>query len=312
VTTGLIYSSRYLDHDTGPGFPETSDRLTAVYKRLETTILSRLTLVEPGRTDSSLAELVHDPEYIDRVRKAVLRGDRVVDTTDNPIGAESYVVALLALAGVTTGIDLIMAGTVKNGMVLLRPPGHHAERDHAMGFCLFNNVAVAARYLQKHYSLNRIMIIDFDVHHGNGTQHIFENEEAVYYLSLHQHPFYPGTGLKEECGIGKGNGFTLNFPLPAGSDDQVYLKLMETQIADAVLDYRPEFLLLSAGFDAHEKDPIGGMNISSAGFQRMSRLLVSLAQETCQGRILSVLEGGYHLESLAESVELHLRELLKA
>lgn len=312
MATGLIYSSRYLDHDTGPGFPETSDRLTAVLKRLETSILPQLTVVEPGRTASSLAELVHDPEYIDRVREAVLRGDPVVDTTDNPIGARSYAVALLALSGVTTGIDLIMGGTVKNGMVLLRPPGHHAERDHAMGFCLFNNVAVAARYLQKYYSVNRIMIIDFDVHHGNGTQHIFETEETVYYLSLHQHPFYPGTGLKEECGIGKGNGFTLNFPLPAGSDDQVYLTLMETQIADAILDYCPDFLLLSAGFDAHEKDPIGGMNLSSSGFQRMTRLLVSVARESCEGRLLSVLEGGYHLDSLAESVELHLTKLLKA
>ncbi|MFQ6612018.1 MAG: histone deacetylase [Fidelibacterota bacterium] len=312
MATGLIYSPCFRDHKTGPGFPETPQRLTEIYQKLEKHLLPRLTVLEPGSPDSALAELVHTSRYIDRVRAAALRGDPVIDCSDNPICKHSYSVALLALSGVVTGVEQILKREFKNAMVLLRPPGHHAEIDQAMGFCLFNNAAVAARYLQKFHSVNRIMIIDFDVHHGNGTQHIFEEDSGVFYLSLHQHPFYPGTGLKAENGIGKGKGFTLNFPLPAGSDDQVYFDLMKNEVTDAVLRYQPEFLILSSGFDAHENDPVGGMQVSSAGFQLMTRSLVQLGRECCEGRILSILEGGYHLKSLAESVELHITELLKA
>lgn len=312
MTTGLVYTPRFLDHYPGPGHPESPHRLKAIMSRLEQNLLNQLKVIHPGDPDIAWLNLVHESQYIEKVRVASESGAASVDAfMDNPISRESYSVASLAAAGTVKAVDAIYSGIVSNAMVLTRPPGHHAEISQAMGFCLFNNVAIGARYAQKLYQVERIMIIDFDVHHGNGTQHIFETDASVFYISIHRYPFYPGTGSDQERGLGDGLNFTLNFPLPEGSGDQVYIDLINTKIADAVLKYDPDFLILSSGFDAHELDPLGGMGISTEGYGALTRQLVILAQECCGGKILSVLEGGYSMQGLSESVEVHLEELLR-
>jgi acetoin utilization deacetylase AcuC-like enzyme len=191
-------------------------------------------------------------------------------------------------------------------MALLRPPGHHAEKEMAMGFCLFNNVAIAARYAQQNYEIEKVAIIDFDVHHGNGTQHIFESDPTVMYASLHQYPFYPGTGTTEETGIGNGKGTTINYPLNYGVGDVEFIDILDNSLSDKVLKYNPDLILVSAGFDAHMDDPIGGLRVTTEGYHTISKTINTLAGEVCDGKIISSLEGGYNLKALAESVAAHL------
>jgi len=212
---------------------------------------------------------------------------------------------------VLTAVDQVMDGTLNNAFCALRPPGHHAEADHAMGFCLFNNVAVAARYIQKKYHLPKIFIIDWDVHHGNGTQNAFYDDASVFYLSSHQFPCYPGTGSAKENGQGLGEETTLNLPLKAGTDDTELLRIFEKVLPDALAAFQPDFILISAGFDAHRDDPLAALEISDSGFAEMTNIVRSLAETHCQGRIVSCLEGGYHLDALARSVKKHLSVLSK-
>ena len=310
MTTSLITSERYKNHITGPGFPESPERLEAILEYLESTgLINELDVVEPVRKDKSFCKLVHDDEFITRVRQACELGAPIVDTGDNPISKDSYDTALLAVGGITEAIDKIFIGKTNNAMALLRPPGHHAEKEMAMGFCLFNNVAIAARYAQQNYEVERVAIIDFDVHHGNGTQHIFESDPTVMYASLHQYPFYPGTGATEETGIGEGKGTTFNYPLNYGDGDDIFIDIFDNSLSDKILKYDPDLILVSAGFDAHLDDPIGGLNVTTNGFFNMSNILVKLADEVCSGKIVSSLEGGYNLKALAESVEVHLLAL---
>ncbi len=310
MTTSLITSEKYKEHITGPGFPESPERLDAILKHLESTeLINDLDVVEPLRKDKEFCRLVHDDDYITRVRQACELGAVIIDTGDNPISKDSYDTALLAVGGITEAVDIIFSGKANNAMALLRPPGHHAEKDMAMGFCLFNNAAIAALYAQRNYEVEKVAIIDFDVHHGNGTQHIFESDPTVMYASLHQYPFYPGTGAIEETGIGDGKGTTINYPLTYGVGDNEFNDIFENSLSDKILKYNPDLIIVSAGFDAHIDDPIGGLSVTTKGYFDISNILLKLADEVCEGKIVSSLEGGYNLKALAESVEAHLLAL---
>ena len=289
---------------------EAPERITFILEQLKSSnLLDSLYEIQPETPSRLFPELVHESEYVDRVEKTCRNGHPYIDTLDNPICKNSYDVALLATSAVSVGVDWIFSGKIKNAMAILRPPGHHAEKDRAMGFCLFNNVSIAARYAQKEYKAEKILIIDFDVHHGNGTQHIFEEDSSVLYVSLHRYPFYPGTGSKDETGKGRGLGMTINYPLDAHTGDNNYLDIVNLSLSDKVLKFQPDFIILSSGFDAHEFDPLGGMDVTTQGYGALTEILVKFSEECCGGRILSVLEGGYNLKALAESVEIHLRKL---
>jgi acetoin utilization deacetylase AcuC-like enzyme len=310
MTTSFIVSDKYKEHITGPGFPESPERLDAILEHLESTgLINDLDVIEPLRKDKEFCKLVHDDDYVTRVRQACELGASIVDTGDNPISKNSYDTALLAVGGITEAVDRIFTEKSNNAMALLRPPGHHAEKDMAMGFCLFNNVAIAARYAQRNYEVEKVAIIDFDVHHGNGTQHIFESDPTVMYASLHQYPFYPGTGATEETGIGDGKGTTINYPLNYGAGDREFIDIFNNSLSDKILKYNPDLIIVSAGFDAHIDDPIGGLSVTTKGFFNVSNILMNLADEVCVGKIASSLEGGYNLSALAESVEAHLLAL---
>ncbi|OHB84156.1 MAG: histone deacetylase [Planctomycetes bacterium RBG_16_64_12] len=309
---GLVYDDVYLRHKTGPGHPERPERLTAIVARLEKSDLNgKLVRLKPAAASIDWISAVHTPEYVQRVRASCQRGIRYLDSPDTPVSKESYEVALMAAGGVLAAVDAVMEGHVKSAFCAVRPPGHHALADEAMGFCLFNNVAIAARYVQRRHKLSKVLIVDWDVHHGNGTQAAFYDDPTVLYFSVHQYPFYPGSGSAGERGIGEGLNFTLNAPLPAGSGDEEYQKVFDQTLKPAALEFRPDFVLISAGFDAHEDDPLGAMSVSTQGFADLTRVLRGIADECCEGRIVSVLEGGYGLEGLAASTEAHLRVLFE-
>lgn len=310
VGTGLVYSDLYLKHDTGAGHPERPERLTAIVARLrQQGLWSGLVQLKPLPAAPEWITKVHSPEYVERVKRSCQTGLGYVDSPDAPASRASYDTALLAAGGVIGALDAVMAGQIKNAFCAIRPPGHHASKDHAMGFCLFNNVAIAARYLQQKHHLARILIVDWDVHHGNGTQAIFYEDPTVFYFSTHQSPFYPGTGQAEERGQGQGLGFTLNVPLPAGSGDAEYTKAFDEQLKPAADKFRPDFVLISAGFDAAQGDLLGRMKITPAGYAALTRRVKAIAAQHCHARLVSLLEGGYNLETLAASVEAHVRAL---
>ena len=310
MKTALITSKEFKKHETGPGFPESPQRLDAIIDHLKKkNVLDELEVLEPTNKDKQNCLLVHDNEYILRVQQACDFGAPIVDTIDNPISKDSYDAALLAAGSMVQAVDKVFNGNVHNAMILPRPPGHHAEVNQAMGFCLFNNVAIAARYAQQKYEIEKVAIIDFDVHHGNGTQHIFESDPTVMYVSSHQYPFYPGTGTADEKGIGSGKGATINYPVEADSNDDIILDIYNNSVTDKIINFDPDLLILSAGFDGHSKDPIGGLMMTTEGYYRLSNTFVKLADEVSGGKLISALEGGYDLKALAESVEVHLLAL---
>ena len=310
--TGFVYGDVYLRHKTSAGHPERPERLTAIVNRLrETGLLEQLAAIEPRRALSEWITTEHALEYVARVAIACRGGDAHLDTMDVSVSPKSYDVALQAVGGVLAAVDAVMAGKVRNAFCAVRPPGHHALMDKAMGFCLFNNVALAARYIQKKHGLAKVLVVDWDVHHGNGTQAMTYADPTVLYFGIHQYPFYPGTGAAEEKGEGEGLGFTVNVPLPAGSGDAEYRKAFEEVLAPAARRFRPDFVLISAGFDAHANDPIGGMKVTAGGFADLTRIVRRVAAASARGRIVSVLEGGYDLKGLAASVEAHLRALME-
>lgn len=314
ATTGYVFDERYLLHNPGTWHPERPDRLKSIQKRVVLSgLLESLTLIQPYAAPLSWIEKIHDPEYIQRFRQACAKGWEIFESADNGICQDSFEVALLAVGGIFAACDAMMQGEVNNAFCAIRPPGHHAEHKHAMGFCFFNNVALGARYLQEKYGLEKIAIIDRDVHHGNGTQHIFEEDPTVFYISLHEDPSmcYPGTGYKAEKGKGAGLGYTLNIPFPARSGDWEYLEAMEEEVVPALDKFRPDCLMISAGFDAHAHDPLAHMRLTREGYLRMGRVLATFAKEYCDSRLISVLEGGYNLEVLEECVEDHIRTLQK-
>lgn len=310
--TGLVYSEIYLEHDTGKNHPETPERLKAIIKHLkEKEIFSKLILIEPKPASINWITTIHTPEYVEHVKEGCKNNQYYLDSRDTSISSKSYEAAILAAGGVLTAIDAVMEGKVRNAFCAIRPPGHHALKDRAMGFCLFNNVAIATRYIQKKYGFSKVLIVDWDVHHGNGTQDAFYDDADVLYFSIHQYPFYPGTGKEEEKGEGKGLGYNINVPLPAGSGDSEYIKAFEEKLKPKALEFKPDFVIISAGFDAYKDDLIGGMRVTVEGFREMTKIVKEIAEKCAQGRLVSVLEGGYDLNGLAHSVEAHISVLME-
>ena len=309
--TGFVCHDIYLEHKTTPGHPESPRRLAAITERLKAGGLdAQLVHLAPEPAPEKWLRTIHDARYIERARRACAEGDAILDTGDNPISTKSYDAAVMAAGGVLTAVDAVMEGRVANAFCAVRPPGHHALADRAMGFCMFNNVAIGTRYVQQQYDLAKVLIVDWDVHHGNGTQATFYDDPSVLYFSVHQYPFYPGTGTESETGRGKGLNTTINVPLPAGSDDSDYLEAFEKKLRPAAVAFAPDFVFVSAGFDAHENDTLGGMRVTTDCFGKLTRIVKGIAEQFCKGRIVSVLEGGYGLEDLAASVETHLRVLM--
>jgi acetoin utilization deacetylase AcuC-like enzyme len=311
--TGYVYDERYLKHDPGTWHPERPDRLKAIQRNLNDSGLIELVVpIPPSPAPLKWVERLHDPAYIKRFKAACDKGMTMFGVPDCGICRESYDIALLAAGGVLAAVDKVMAGKVDNAFCAVRPPGHHAEHNRAMGFCFFNNVAIGAIYAIENYGLNRVAIVDWDVHHGNGTQHLFDRDPRVFYISLHEDPdyCYPGTGRRKEMGLGAGQGFTLNLPFAPRCVDEDYLAALKKDVIPALKKFAPEMLFISAGFDAHQDDPLAHMNLTRQGYRKMARLLLDLAQETAGGRVVTVLEGGYNLEVLEECIEDHLKMLL--
>jgi acetoin utilization deacetylase AcuC-like enzyme len=303
----FYYHADYLLHDTGAGHPERPQRLQSVMGCLiKSVVWGHLDHLMPNPATPEQVQLVHPETYISMVRRRCTAGERVLDGGDTHVCERSFDVAMRAAGAVLDAVDGVMSGTFANAFCAVRPPGHHAETSTAMGFCLFNNVAIGARYAQQKHGVGRVAIVDWDVHHGNGTQEIFYEDDTVLYASLHQYPFYPGTGAADETGKGKGLGLTVNCPLEAGSAEPEYLKAFETRILPALDRFHPELVLISAGFDAHRDDPLAQMRLTDDSFAKFTSLLKQIAEAHAGGRIVSVLEGGYHLDALARSVESHL------
>jgi acetoin utilization deacetylase AcuC-like enzyme len=306
----VIRDPLYLEHSNGPGHPESRERLEAI-DRMLASFPERDRLEKLAARDARFEELarVHTPEYIHRIEATRERSFTMLDP-DTGAGPESYAAALRAAGGVLQAVDAVLEGGRSGAFALVRPPGHHAEADHAMGFCLFNNVAVAASYALERHGLERVLIVDWDVHHGNGTMHAFYDRPEVLYFSIHQYPHYPGTGSVEETGRGKGAGYTINVPLPGGQGDADYLAVFRQVLLPVAREYSPELILVSAGFDAHQEDPLADMRLSAGGFASLTAVLRGLAAECCPGRLALALEGGYQLKALGEGVFAVLVELL--
>lgn len=309
VDIGFVYHPDYLKHFAGPQHPERPDRLQAVVQSLQDSGVARQLVALEGEHDAQAwVAQVHDLAHIQSVQRASQRGGAALDP-DTIVCQDSYDVALKAVAGILTAADAVMQERISQAFCAVRPPGHHATSQRAMGFCLFNNVAILARYLQQQHGLDNILIVDWDVHHGNGTQFIFEDDPSVLYVSTHQYPYYPGTGAATETGEGQGRGYTLNIPMPAGTGDETYITAFEQQILPRALDFKPDCVLVSAGFDAHYADPLAQMQVTEAGYRRLTQVVKEIAAGCSQHRLISVLEGGYNLEALGRSVQAHVEEL---
>jgi len=296
--TGIVVDPRYLAHDTGAGHPERPERLGVLLPALaERTDLVR---VAPRLATPEEITLVHGAALYDAVARSAGLARAAFDA-DTPVSSGSFDTARLAVGGLLALLDAVVAGRLRNGFAFVRPPGHHAERDRAMGFCLFNNVAIGAAYLRHHHHLERVMVIDWDVHHGNGTQHAFARHPGVLFASMHRWPFYPGSGAIDEVGERDGRGFTVNLPFPGGFGDAEYAEAFARVVAPLVLEYAPQLILVSAGFDAHRRDPLGGMAVTTRGFAAIARALIDAADQVCGGRVVAVLEGGYDLAALRDS-----------
>lgn len=309
--TGFLFDQRYLDHDTGWGFPESSQRLTVTMQHLTAQPwFDSLTKVDPRAAERKWLETTHASEFIDFAQASCAAGNKMLGDPDVRVCESSYDVAVLAAGAALELIDRVMADEIANGFALVRPPGHHAETTHAMGFCLFNSIAIAARYLQQQHGLEKVLILDWDVHHGNGTQHSFEHDPSVMFVSLHQYPYYPGTGAHSEKGTGKGKNYTLNCPMSAGATDFNYQDAFTQRVLPAVNRFQPEAILVSAGFDAHSMDPLAEINLSTESFGWMTEKMMEVAEQHSNGRLIALLEGGYNLQALPLCVATHLRKLM--
>jgi len=309
--TGLVYHEDYLKHDTG-SHPERAERLVAIMQKLgDTGIKEKLTQITPVKASKDQIRYVHRDAYIMKVEAICARGGGLLDP-DTPVCRDSGEIALLSAGGLLKGVDQVMANNLRDVFCLVRPPGHHAVPNAGMGFCIFNNIAIAAEHLKRNYGIKRILIADWDVHHGNGTQEVFFDDPSVLYFSMHQYPHYPGTGWINEVGKGEGEGYTVNVPLHAGTADSGYLYALNDVLVPVAMDFKPEFVLVSAGFDAHISDPLASMNVTSRGFGLFTDVIKDIAAKSSTGKMVIALEGGYNLNALAESVLAVFESLLSS
>ena len=306
--TAVVIDPDFLKHQPGHVHPERPERLKVLLDLTRGLHGSELQILPPRPATKEEVSSCHSSEYIDLVRSTSEINRYALDG-DTVTCADSFGIALLAVGGFLRLLDSISAFDFRNGFALVRPPGHHATRDRAMGFCLFNTVAIGAQYLKRLYGARRILIMDWDVHHGNGTQDTFYQDPSVLYISTHQYPYYPGTGAIEEVGNGKGEGYTVNIPLPAGCGDEEYLRVFKEIVIPIADKYQPEWVLVSAGFDPHQHDPLGGMRVTEKGFGIMASMLLELAQKHAAGKIAFLLEGGYNIEALRNSVSVVLEKM---
>jgi len=313
--TGFLYDERFLKHTTGRYHPERPERLTAIYQGIERMgLLEHLTVIPARAAERMWIELVHDKDYIERFEAACNNGEKTFDSADNQMGPETFATALLAVGGVLDTVDRVIADEIDNAFCAVRPPGHHAERSKAMGFCYFNNAAIAAVYLQTKWFLQRVAIIDIDVHHGNGTEHIFEEDDTVFYYSIHEHPSFafPGTGRAFDRGEKRGVGYTVNATVLPGQGDNVYREAVSGELAKAIERFRPEFIIVSVGFDAHADDDMSDIALTTEGYSWVMEQVVGMSTLHADGKLISILEGGYDLDHLPELAGNHVQILLNA
>lgn len=313
--TGFLNDNRYKKHITSSYHPETPARLDAIYTGIDSgDLLARLHLMAAEPVNQKWIEAVHHVKYISRFEEACLMGMDELDYPDNQMCRDTYEIAVLSTGGVLAAVREVMNGNIDNAFCAVRPPGHHAEINKAMGFCYFNNIAIAATYLKKEWNIERVGILDFDVHHGNGTQHIFEEDPTVFYYSIHEHPSFafPGTGREFERGAGAGEGYTLNSPMLPGFGDGEYRETIEKDMMPAFDSFKPQVLLVSTGFDAHEEDDMSGIRLSTSCFTWIMERIMEIGDAYSDGRVVSILEGGYCLKRLPELARNHVQILMNS